>query len=268
MHGKLFIQLSWLPSRSQHRSWVNDCICRRQLLEVTQKQNMLLIPATCNGQICRRRIKYACDPEPKQESVMAALLIASVRAPKPELLPRPEAQSACHKMLQETISMRRRRRYKFCDSIWNKHNRTRQDAEAAFGHGFPSGSLNAANILRSTCRLYSTLCAQSPIGNSHSASAHTSSTLIFQFQRILDRQADWQAARLDYRQSGRQTALLSVEAEVSWRVVDCFAMISLRNRKHQMRQIVQLQKDVFLPPLDYEMRSIAWHIYFYTVGNA
>lgn len=251
MHGKLFIQLSWLPSRSRYRSWVNDCICRQQLLEVTQKQNMLLIPATCNGQICRRRIKYACDPEPepKQESVMAALLIASVRRSScPNLKHKVRATKRCKRRLpweeggvinfatafetNTTGHGRMRKRHLVMDFLpvrWMRLTFCGQPAVSAPQPG-----------------------AQNPIGNSHSASTHTSSTLIFQFQRILDRQADWQAVRLDYRQtdgqSDRQTALLSVEAEVSWRVVDCFAMISLRNRKHQMRQIVQLQKDVFLPP--------------------
>lgn len=150
------------------------------------------------------------------------------------------------KCVEETISMRssrRRRRVINFATAFETQTQTQPDT-AGCGSGiwswFPSGSLNAANILRSTCSP-----APDPIGNSHSASTHThthtSFTLIFQFQRIPDRRTNWQAVRLDRQTVGR-TALLS--AELGRRVVDCFAMISLRNRKHQMRQIVRLQKDV------------------------
>lgn len=130
--------------------------------------------------------------------------------------------------------------YKFCDSIWNTNTNTT-------GHGRMRKRHLVMDFLPVRwMRL--TFCGQpaaAPIGNSHSASTHThthtSFTLIFQFQRIPDRRTNWQAVRLDRQTVGR-TALLS--AELGRRVVDCFAMISLRNRKHQMRQIVRLQKDV------------------------
>lgn len=127
------MQLSWLPSRSRHRSWVNDCICRRQLLEVTQKQNMLLIlvPATCNGQICRRRIKYACEAGAKARETPLDPAQHKVRARAAE-----EGGGVIN----------------FATAFETQTQPdTGQEAEAAFGHGFPSGSLNAANILRSPC---------------------------------------------------------------------------------------------------------------------
>lgn len=123
--------------------------------------------------------------------------------------------------------------YKFCDSIWNTNTNTT-------GHGRMRKRHLVMDFLPVRwMRL--TFCGQpaaAPIGNSHSASTHThthtSFTLIFQFQRIPDKRTNWQAVRLDRQTVGR-TALLS--AELGRRVVDCFAMISLRNRKHQMRQI-------------------------------
>lgn len=128
--------------------------------------------------------------------------------------------------------------YKFCDSIWNTNTT---------GHGRMRKRHLVMDFLPVRwMRL--TFCGQlaaAPIGNSHSASTHTHthhSRWYFNFSASLtdertDRQSDWTD-----RQTDRRTALLS--AELGRRVVDCFAMISLRNRKHQMRQIVRLQKDV------------------------
>lgn len=128
--------------------------------------------------------------------------------------------------------------YKFCDSIRNTNTT---------GHGRMRKRHLVMDFLPVRwMRL--TFCGQpaaAPIGNSHSASTHTHthhSRWYFNFSASLtdertDRQSDWTD-----RQTDRRTALLS--AELGRRVVDCFAMISLRNRKHQMRQIVRLQKDV------------------------
>lgn len=183
MHGKLFMQLSWLPSRSRHRSWVNDCICRRQQLEVTQKQNMLLIPATCNGQICRRRIKYACEAGAKSKESPLDPEQHKVRR-RDDFHEKKQKKAAC---------------YKFCDSIRNTNTT---------GHGRMRKRHLVMDFLPVRwMRL--TFCGQpaaAPIGNSHSASTHThtSFTLIFQFQRIPDRRTNWQAVRLD-RQTDGQT---------------------------------------------------------------
>lgn len=221
------MQLSWLPSQSRHRSWVNDCICRRQQqLEVTQKQNMLLIPATCNGQICRRRIKYACEAGAKSKESPLDPEQHKVRR-RDDFHEKQQKKAAC---------------YKFCDSIWNRNTNTT-------GHGRMRKRYLVMDFLPVRwMRL--TFCGQpaAPLQTQleiltlppHIHTHH--SRWYFNFSASLtdertDRQSDWTD-----RQTDRRTALLS--AELGRRVVDCFAMISLRNRKHQMRQIVRLQKDV------------------------
>lgn len=243
MHGKLFMQLSWLPSQSRHRSWVNDCICRRQQqLEVTQKQNMLLIPATCNGQICRRRIKYACEAGAKSKESPLDPEQHKVRA-RDDFHEKQQKKAAC---------------YKFCDSIWNTNTNTT-------GHGRMRKRHLVMDFLPVRwMRL--TFCGQpaAPLQTQleiltlppHTHTHH--SRWYFNFSASLtdertDRQSDWTDRRTDVPHYFQLSSVVVLLIVLQW--------------FHYATGNIKCDRLFGFKRIFYEMRRTAWHIYFYTVRH-